>query len=313
MAGVRDVFLSYARSERERVLPIRDILEDAGLTVFLDLDGIDGGDQYPEVIDAAVKQARCVIGAWSEKALSRAWVINECRIGFRRGRLITLALEPFSQDLIPTEFGAPHLIDASESAPQRGRPDMLRSLSKKLERPDLLTLSEAMESGALKSDQVLRLRVLSRSWEHLKMGLEIGRVERFLEQARATPLELEVEAKLAELHQYFGKEVNKARQQLRSLDKFAPNEAARIVDDFWRVGGRFHRGFCRELEENAAEHGSVTSMFKVAVMYSHGDGGPRQLDKALRWASLAADEGHSDAIAMRAALREMVAREGGVT
>jgi hypothetical protein len=111
---VHDVFISYARQERAAVELIKERLEQRGLSVFFDADGLDGGDQFPDVIDHAVKSAKCVLGVWSPLAITRPWVKNECRVGFRRGVLITAALSPVDPDTIPTEFGAPHLISVHD-------------------------------------------------------------------------------------------------------------------------------------------------------------------------------------------------------
>ena len=53
------VFISYASADRERVLPIVDRLEQAGVKTWIDRDGIHGGANYAKVISDAVKEAPC--------------------------------------------------------------------------------------------------------------------------------------------------------------------------------------------------------------------------------------------------------------
>jgi hypothetical protein len=104
-----DVFISYARRERDRVEPIKSLLERAGLKVFFDVEGIEAGDEFPDVIDRAVKQAAVVVGIWSPRALTRPWVKRECRVAHERGVLIPVAIEPLDpvKD-VPTEFFGLH-------------------------------------------------------------------------------------------------------------------------------------------------------------------------------------------------------------
>jgi hypothetical protein len=106
-----DVFLSYARSERGRVLPLKTALERLGLTVFFDTQNIDGGDSFPDVIDRAVKGARAVVSAWSPHSLTRDWVKNECRVGQKRGVLIPVAIAPISYEEIPVDFSSLHYLN----------------------------------------------------------------------------------------------------------------------------------------------------------------------------------------------------------
>jgi hypothetical protein len=55
-----DIFLSYARADRQRVLPLIQALERRGWSVWWDLH-IPYGKSYEEVIEEELKAARCVI------------------------------------------------------------------------------------------------------------------------------------------------------------------------------------------------------------------------------------------------------------
>jgi TIR domain len=104
-----DVFISYARQERQHVEPIKNLLERAGFRVFFDIQGIDTGDEFPDVIDQALKQAAVVVAIWSPYALTRPWVKRECRVAHARGVLIPVAiksLDPVKD--VPTEFFGIH-------------------------------------------------------------------------------------------------------------------------------------------------------------------------------------------------------------
>ncbi|MBI1339080.1 TIR domain-containing protein [bacterium] len=132
-----DLFLSYARDERARASPLKEALERRGFRPFFDVERIDGGAEFPDVIDAAVKSAKAVIGVWSPHALSRPWVKRECRIGQLRGVLIPVAIDALSELEVPAEFFGTHYIDLrgfTGADDHEGFQQLLRSLDRLLER-----------------------------------------------------------------------------------------------------------------------------------------------------------------------------------
>jgi hypothetical protein len=134
------VFISYARTEREDAQRIKMRLEAMGLSVFLDVDGLDGGDVFSEKLDREVKTAGCVLGLWSPTALSRPWVQTECDIGKRRGVLIPAAIHPFRDMDVPAPFWNIQLVDLTDLSEDTDDPNWLklrRALARTLQRPDL--------------------------------------------------------------------------------------------------------------------------------------------------------------------------------
>lgn len=137
-----DVFLSYARTERGRAEPIRAALVSLGLNVFFDVDGLDGGDVFPDVLDREVKSAGAVVSLWSPHALSRPWVKLESRIGIYRGVFIPVEIAPL--DLladVPADFfdlQRIDLIDFNGDTSSPGWLKLVKSLARTLERPELL-------------------------------------------------------------------------------------------------------------------------------------------------------------------------------
>ena len=136
-----DVFISYARTERAKAERIRELLESAGLSVFFDVLGLDGGDVFPDVLDREVKSAGCVLGLWSPYALSRSWIRTECLIGKDRGVLVPVLIEPLDplRD-VPAAFYGVQTIDlatftgAADSAEWR---QLMRAIARVLKRPEL--------------------------------------------------------------------------------------------------------------------------------------------------------------------------------
>ena len=87
-----DIFFSYAHLDRERVRPLVARLQKEGWSVWWDRE-IVPGKPYEQLIDEAIREARCVVVAWSEASLDSSWVHNEALEGLERGILVPLMLE----------------------------------------------------------------------------------------------------------------------------------------------------------------------------------------------------------------------------
>ncbi len=144
-----DVFLSYARVDIARARQIKNLLEDLGLSVFFDAEGLDSGDIFPDVLDREVKTAGAVVGVWSTHALTRPWVKIECTIGNTRGVLVPLQIEPIADLDRPATFWNIQFADLSDFDGNTGHAGWLRfvrSLAHTLERPELLERENARQA-----------------------------------------------------------------------------------------------------------------------------------------------------------------------
>jgi hypothetical protein len=95
MPETPDVFISYASRDRERVLPIVERLEAAGVKVWIDREGISGGASYALEIAEAIEQAKAIVLMCSEASLSSRNVKQEIALGWRFEKpYLPLLLEP---------------------------------------------------------------------------------------------------------------------------------------------------------------------------------------------------------------------------
>ena len=99
-----DIFISYARADRDRVVPLVRLLEDEGWTVWWDRDLIPGS-AYEQVIDDAVGSARCVVVAWSHSSIGSEWVQAEAGDGLDRHILVPVLLDDVR---VPISFRRKH-------------------------------------------------------------------------------------------------------------------------------------------------------------------------------------------------------------
>ena len=51
---MHDVFNSYSRNDAQRVIRFRDELTKAGFSVWMDVDGVESGDEFKEKIANAI-------------------------------------------------------------------------------------------------------------------------------------------------------------------------------------------------------------------------------------------------------------------
>jgi hypothetical protein len=94
------IFLSYAAEDRERARQLAEDLESRGWSVWWD-HRIPIGRAFDEVIEEALRQARCVVVLWTKAAVASRWVRAEASDAARREILVPVLAEDVS---IPLEF-----------------------------------------------------------------------------------------------------------------------------------------------------------------------------------------------------------------
>jgi hypothetical protein len=87
-----DIFISYARRDRDRIAALARVLGEKGWSIWWDRN-IRVGSNFADVIAEELAAARCVIVAWSKDALKSKWVIDEAADGSDRGILLPILLD----------------------------------------------------------------------------------------------------------------------------------------------------------------------------------------------------------------------------
>ena len=87
-----DIFISYAREDRDRVEPLVELFESNGLSVWWDREIIPGST-FENVIDDAILKARLVVVVWTEISVKSEWVQAEASDGLERDILIPIMLD----------------------------------------------------------------------------------------------------------------------------------------------------------------------------------------------------------------------------
>ncbi len=105
-----DVFVSYSRANRDRIVTVSDNLEESGYSVWWDR-ALAPGDDYALLIEQQIDAAPCVVVAWSETARQSLWVRAEANEALDAGKLVQINLD---RTKLPLPFSALNFLDFSK-------------------------------------------------------------------------------------------------------------------------------------------------------------------------------------------------------
>ena len=86
------VFLSYARADQKRALPIIKMLEAAGYSVWWD-GLLEPGERFSRSTEDALARAKAVVVLWSKTSTASHWVHDEATQGRDRRCLVPISLD----------------------------------------------------------------------------------------------------------------------------------------------------------------------------------------------------------------------------
>jgi adenylate cyclase len=102
-----DVFISYARSDKERVAPLVAAIEQKGWTVWWDPE-MSPGQEFDRQITLELKAATAVLVVWTKHSVESRWVRGEAREGAERGILVPVR---FDRAELPIDVRTLHTTD----------------------------------------------------------------------------------------------------------------------------------------------------------------------------------------------------------
>ena len=95
-----DIFISYKREEQPLAKRLSDALEEKGWSVWWD-PKLCAGEHFDDVIEQALKDAKCVIVMWSKLSVNSRYVKDEANYALKRKKLIPIAI---AMQIQPTSF-----------------------------------------------------------------------------------------------------------------------------------------------------------------------------------------------------------------
>ncbi|GAM96986.1 protein of unknown function DUF323 [alpha proteobacterium U9-1i] len=91
-ADLSEIFLSYAREDRDRVAPIVEALKAEGLPVYWDRQ-LEYGGNWLQEINAHLDAAPAIVVIWSQYSIASPFVQAEAMKGFDRQVLVPISIE----------------------------------------------------------------------------------------------------------------------------------------------------------------------------------------------------------------------------
>jgi TolB-like protein len=132
MPQTADVFISYSREDKDRVIELAQKLREAGVSLWIDQGGIDGAAMWSEEIVNALENSKVLMLMVSEKAVNSHNVVKEVTIASeRKGHILPIHLEPtrIPQGLKYPLAGIQH-IEYFQGEPKENLKSILRALER---------------------------------------------------------------------------------------------------------------------------------------------------------------------------------------
>jgi hypothetical protein len=84
-----EVFLSYSRANRAQAALVSDALEAGGRSLWWDRE-LASGEDYAQVIEREIGEARCVVVGWSGTSRDSLWVRAEANEALDQNKLVQI-------------------------------------------------------------------------------------------------------------------------------------------------------------------------------------------------------------------------------
>ena len=153
-----DVFISYKREDIARMEPLHALLLDLDVPVWFDA-GLEVGAAWEKRIEEQIDKAKAVIACWTFAAMSSHWVKREAEIGYLRGMLAPVRLEPCT---LVAPFDALQTADLTDWRGAPDHPEMQKLLARleQLLGKKHLARNARLRAGGQKKEMVGLLRGL---------------------------------------------------------------------------------------------------------------------------------------------------------
>jgi|GEM_PF-1301877 len=127
-----EVFISYKSEDRSRVLELRDEFEKRGLSTWMDVSGILGGEYYAKVIIPAIRGSKVFLLMCTRNALASPNIVEEVESAHQfKIPMIPLRLENYEiPDSLHLHLGTLQHIDLVDRPLEKWLPDVLAALTK---------------------------------------------------------------------------------------------------------------------------------------------------------------------------------------
>jgi len=278
-----EVFISYSRRDFEKVRVIKEVIDrEVGIDSWMDLDGIESGDQFEDVIINAINRHDTLLFMMSHNSMQSEWALDEIDFAKRKEKRIVL-IDLDRTEMTDKFYFRYHKYDNiiwDDNLQQEKLLNNLRSWFGKL-------------SGTSNTPQMS-------AEEMYQKGMEMGGVE----YAYNWPEEaFELISKAAELGHvkaqwllgYYYKHKDRKLSEMW-LRKAAAQNDTDAMFDLWDMLNYGNEKEAVLFLIKAAEQNNVSAQYKLSECYLIGEKGlPKDENERLKWLRRAAENGHSNA------------------
>ena len=115
-----DIFISYAREDRDKAKALAELFQQQDWSVWWDRN-IPPGRSFDEVIEEALGAAKCAVVLWSKNSASSDWVKGEAAEALQRKILVPVRIDSAT---VPLEFRRLQTVDLSDWKGGAGHPEL---------------------------------------------------------------------------------------------------------------------------------------------------------------------------------------------
>ena len=253
-----DVFISYSRKDTEIADRVCAAFDKAGISYFIDRQGIAGGMEFPKVLAPAIKESKVFLLLASENAYQSAFTTSEINYALNKKQ---------GKNLLP------YIIDGSVL------PDYMELV---FSRTTWRTLREHPIDTVL-VDDVLRL---------------LGRTRKAANPTPHKYSQQELEELNRKGDEYYdAKQHEKAVDCYRKAAEQGYATAQCNLGYMYETGHGVPQDYSEAVRwyRKAAEQGYANAQFNLGCMYDNGQGVPQDYGEAVRWYRKAAEQGNATA------------------
>ncbi len=131
-----DIFISYSRKDSAIVKKFADELRKAGYIYWMDIDGIESGDEFKKNIVSAIKEARVFLFFSSEASNTSVWTVKEVNVAVNlKKAIIPVKLDNsvYNDSLLFDLVGLDYVLYDRDCEASVVVEKLIRSISKRIE------------------------------------------------------------------------------------------------------------------------------------------------------------------------------------
>ena len=289
-----DIFISYSRADTQIVDQFVTKLTDSGYRVWIDREGIDGGDQFPVRIVEAIENSTIVLFFSSANSNASKWTVKEIIYAFTEDKIIipikideTKYNKKIALNLIDINF-VPYKHNNFSSAYNQ----LLKTVTKHIGNPQPPTAPNNPDTN-LSPDELNSRGVSHYNKQEYEQAVDFFR--KASEQGHAT-----AQFNLGICYDYgqgVAQDYNEAVKWYRKAAEQGYARAQYNLGVCYKNG----QGVAKDYNEavkwyrKAAEQGYADAQNNLGVCYEKGQGVAQDYNEAVKWYRKAAEQGYARA------------------